>query len=85
MSSLPFAKDLEAIFSSEKIPLMGVMANQKITTANERDRLTKALAEMCKHQQGKKLCDLFGLQSFTPANLATYQKMIDLWEAGTHQ
>ncbi len=64
LASLQMKTPLEAVFTSEEIPLMGVVANSATTTAEERARFGKALEEMCTDTEGKKLCDLFGVESF---------------------
>jgi ABC-type phosphate/phosphonate transport system substrate-binding protein len=82
LASLPFAGELEVAFTSEEIPLAGIVANGKLTTADERSRFTRALSRVCSHQEGKKLCELFGVESFVPADLKAFQKVIDLWQSG---
>ncbi len=82
LSSLPFAGDLEAVFTSEEIPMVGIVANVKATTADERSRFARALSRVCDHQEGKKLCELFGVENFVPVGLSAFQKVIDLWQAG---
>jgi len=81
LGSLPFAGELEAVFSSEEIPMVGIVANVKLTTADERSRFTRALSQVCNHQEGKKLCELFGVESFVAADLQAFQKTIDLWKS----
>ena len=82
LGSLPFAGELETVFTSEEIPLAGIVANEKLTTADERSRFTSALSRVCSHEEGKKLCELFGVENFVPADLKAFQKVIDLWQAG---
>jgi ABC-type phosphate/phosphonate transport system substrate-binding protein len=82
LGSLPFAGELEAVFTSEDIPLVGIVANGKLTTADERSRFTRALSQVCSQQEGKKLCELFGVENFVPADLKVFQKVIELWQAG---
>jgi len=81
LGSLPIAGELEAVFTSEEIPLAGIVANGKLTTADERSRFTRALSQVCSHQEGKKLCELFGVESFVAADLQAFQKTIDLWKS----
>lgn len=82
LASLPFAGDLEAVFTSEEIPLVGIVANGKMTTADERSRFARALSQVCSHQEGKKLCELFGVENFVPVDSKAFQNVIDLWQAG---
>lgn len=83
LGGLPFAKDLEAVFTSEAVPLMGLVADEKATSAGERERLTRALQGMCQDSEGKKLCELFGVESFEPVKPGTFDTARTLWEAGS--
>ena len=81
LGSLPFAGELEAAFTSEEVPLVGVVANGQRTTADERNRFARALSRVCTHQEGKQLCELFGVENFVAADLQAFQKTIDLWKS----
>ena len=81
LGSLPFAGELEVAFTSEEVPLVGVVANRQRTTADERNRFARALSRVCTHQEGKQLCELFGVESFVAADLQAFQKTIDLWKS----
>lgn len=80
LTSLNLPNPVETIFTSEPIPLMGVVANGKSTTVEERERFAKALEGMCGDAEGKKLCDLFGIDSFNSVNPAIYEPMVKLWK-----
>jgi hypothetical protein len=80
LGSLPFADELEVAFTSEEVPLVGVVANGQKTTFDERTRFTQALSKICTHQEGKQLCELFGVETFVPADTQAFQKAIDLWD-----
>jgi len=82
LASLQMKTPLEAIFTSEEIPLMGVVANSATTTAEERARFGKALEGMCTDAEGKKLCDLFGVESFASVDVAVFEPMVKLWAEG---
>ena len=82
LASLQMKTPLVAVFTSEEIPLMGVVANSATTTAEERARFAKALEGMCSDPEGKKLCDLFGVESFTSVNAALFEPMVKLWAEG---
>src|SRR5664280_2087217 len=82
LASLKMKTPLEAVFASEEIPLMGVVANSATTTAEERARFGKALEGMCTDAEGKKLCDLFGVESFTTVDAAVFEPMVKLWAEG---
>ena len=81
LGSLPFASELEVAFTSEEVPLVGLVANGKRTTADERNRFSQGLAKMCEHREGRQLCELFGIERFVPADEQAYKKTIDLWGA----
>jgi ABC-type phosphate/phosphonate transport system substrate-binding protein len=82
LPALHLQTPLDVLFTSEEIPLMGVVANSAITTAEERTRFGKALEEMCTDTEGKKLCDLFGVESFAAVDAAVFEPMIKLWVKG---
>jgi hypothetical protein len=82
LGGLPFARQLEVIFSSDPIPLMGVTANEKMTSPEERTRFINALSNMCSDEEGKKLCDMFGVDSFAKVDAKTFEPMIQLWKKG---
>lgn len=81
LGSLPFAGKLKAVFTSEPIPLVGLLANTKKTSKHERGRITQALSSMCTHDKGKELCQMFGIESFGPANVGSYKKITTLWNS----
>ncbi len=82
LASLHMETPFEVVFASEEIPLMGAVANSAVTTQEERARFGKALEEMCSDTEGKKLCDLFGLESFITVDSAVFEPMIKLWAEG---
>jgi len=82
LASLHMETPLEAIFTSDEIPLMGVVANSATTTAEERLRFGKALEGMCSDIEGKKLCELFGVETFAPVDGAIFEPMVKLWADG---
>jgi hypothetical protein len=82
LASLQMKTTLEAVFTSAEIPLMGVVANNANTTAEERARFAKALEGMCADTEGKKLCELFGVESFATVDAAVFEPMVKLWSEG---
>lgn len=81
LGSLPFAGELEVAFTSEEVPLVGIVANGQRTTADERNRFARALSQLCSHREGKELCKLFGVETFVPADPHAFQKVVDLWQS----
>lgn len=82
LASLQLKTPVEAVFTSEEIPLMGMSADSKATSAEDRARFAKALEGMCTDPEGKKLCDLFGVEAFVPVEAAVFEPMIKLWDQG---
>ncbi len=82
LESLQLKTPLAAAFTSADIPLMGLVANSQASKPEERARLAKALQGMCSDTDGKKLCDLFGIEAFVPANSSAIDAMIKLWQHG---
>lgn len=82
LDSLGLNNPLEVIFTSEEIPLLGVVANSEVSTPEEQVRFTKALASMCADAEGKKLCDLFGVESFLAVDPGVYERVSRLWDRG---
>lgn len=82
LGSLQLTTPLEAIFTSEEIPLMGVVADSNTTTEEERSRFGNALEAMCVDTEGKKLCELFGIDSFSIIDTSTFEPMVKLWTNG---
>jgi hypothetical protein len=79
LGSLPLARDLEAIYTSQEIPLLGLVADEKVTSADDRARLRDALRGMCAADEGKKLCSLFGVEGFAPVDKGSYDGVTKLW------
>jgi len=82
LASLKLNNPIEVIFTSEGIPLMGMVADSQNSTADERARLGNALAGMCSDPEGKKLCELFGVDSFALIDASQFDPMIKLWKEG---
>lgn len=82
LGSLQLQKPLDAVFTSEEIPLMGVVADGAATTEEERSRFSKALEGMCADAEGNKLCRLFGVETFTSVEPGVFDPMIKLWAKG---
>ena len=79
LASLHLEPSLKTVFTSEEIPLMGVVADSATTTEEQRNRFAKALEGMCADEEGKKLCALFGIESFVTVNAALFEPMVKLW------
>lgn len=82
LDSLQLKTPLEVTFTSADIPFMGMTANSKLTTAEDRSRFTRALEGMCADPEGRKLCDVFGVEAFTAISPGSIEPMITLWNQG---
>ncbi len=82
LASLPLTHELDSVFTSAPIPLMGLVANKETSTPEERNRFAKALSDMCTDAEGKKLCELFAIDAFVPASPNAIQPSITLWDKG---
>ena len=82
LASLKLDNPIEVIFTSEEIPLMGMVADSQNSTADDRTRLGNALAGMCSDAEGKKLCELFGVDSFALIDSSQFDPMVKLWNEG---
>lgn len=82
LTSLPLQNPLEAIHVSSGIPLMGMLADSQASTAEDRARLARSLESLCTDPEGKKLCDLFGIEAFVPANTAAFDALAARWNGG---
>lgn len=82
LGSLPLTHELESVFTSASLPLMGLVADRETSTNDERARFAKALVDLCKDPDGKKLCDLFAIDAFVPASASAINPVIALWNKG---
>ncbi|NOZ01758.1 MAG: phosphate/phosphite/phosphonate ABC transporter substrate-binding protein [Deltaproteobacteria bacterium] len=80
LGSLPFAKDLEAVFTSKPMPLPGVFADARRSDQKERERFRKAMIAFCGHPDGKSFCELFGIDRFAQVNTADFDAAQALWD-----
>ncbi len=79
IKQLPFAADFEVVFTSQAMPLQGLVADTQKTTKAERDKLSDALVQMCKHADGKQMCELFGIDAFVAVDPKIYEPVDKLW------
>jgi hypothetical protein len=81
IGSLPFVEELLVVFTSGEVPLVGAVANKRGTTADERNRFSRALGKLCDHKDGTHLCELFGVETFVPADMKAFGEVIQLWDS----
>lgn len=80
LDSLPLKTPLESVYVSPAIPLMGLVANQTKATPEDQTRIKNALTGLCADVEGKKLCDLFGIEAFIPADLQAINQTLNQWK-----
>jgi hypothetical protein len=61
---------------------MGVVADDRTGSAADRARFAQALEGLCADSEGKKLCRLFGVESFHTVDPVVFEPMIELWDGG---
>lgn len=82
LGALDFRNPLEAIFTSDEIPLMGAVADGRSSTAADRARFARALEGLCTDSEGSKLCALFGVESFAGVDPVAFEPMVERWDGG---
>lgn len=82
LGALGLTNPIDAIFTSDDIPLIGVVADSRSSSVEERTRFAQALESMCSDAEGKKLCELFGVQAFLPVDPKVYDRVTQLWGRG---
>ena len=55
LDSLPFSEQLQLIFTSPEVPLVGAVANGQRTTEDEQNRFSQSLVKMCTHPDGSQI------------------------------
>ena len=81
LAALPFGKNLQSIYTSASLPQMGIAADEKRSSTRDRQKMLRALRGMCTHQDGKKLCQLFGIDSFDLPDGKLFDSVIKAWES----
>ncbi|RME20078.1 MAG: hypothetical protein D6806_17110 [Deltaproteobacteria bacterium] len=82
LKSLSFANQLEAIYRSEPLPQIGVMANMAATDKPTIESMKGALLKLCSEPGGKKLCEMFGMDGFREPDRKALRKVVELWKKG---
>ena len=80
MGSLPFGKDLTAVFTSDPLPVPSILAVGHRTNAREIGLFTKALSGFCRDSKGKVFCNMFGIDAFVPVDKGAYRGVERLWD-----
>ena len=79
LAALPFSAELEPVFTSKKLPLVGLVADEKQIDQSTRERLKKAIVDLCQAEQGREICEMFSLETFVPISPGAYKVVISLW------
>ena len=81
LSELPFGRELKIIYDSEPLPQVGLVADVRRASEADRQKMQKAMEAMCSHQKGKKLCELFNLESFVESGPDAFARAIERWQS----
>lgn len=79
LAALPFADQLQTLWTSPALPLVGVLVDTERTTAAERADLQRALLGVCADAEGAPLCQLFGLERFEAVDAGVYAEVAKAW------
>lgn len=80
LSSLNMKTSIESFYDSPEIPMMGLIANRSKASPEEQSRFKDALTGMCEDPDGRKLCDLFGIEAFVTADLNAIHAALAEWK-----
>ena len=79
---MPLFESLEVVFTSEPRPALGLMVTETPRTKAIRDKLLKAVVEMCSTPKGQSLCSNFGISGFEPMKPGALDATIKVYEGG---
>lgn len=74
MKQLPFFSELEIAYTSPKIAQLGLVAS-KYANKDTAAKVKTALEKLCSDEEGKGLCNVFGVQQFVSTSRSDYQDM----------
>jgi hypothetical protein len=79
---LPLFEKLEVVFTSDPRPALGLMMIETAHTKALRDKVLKAVVEMCATPKGQSLCSNFGIAGFDPVKPGALDATIKVYESG---
>jgi ABC-type phosphate/phosphonate transport system substrate-binding protein len=79
MKTLPFAKSLVVVFSSEELPPAPIVAFEKAARPADRAALRKAVTAMCSTADGEPICKEMQVTRFQPVDAKTYAAASQLY------
>lgn len=81
LGELPFGQELKIIYDSEPLPQVGLVADSQRAAEADRQKMQKAMEAMCGNKKGKKLCELFNLESFVKSGPDAFSGVIERWQS----
>jgi hypothetical protein len=73
-------KNLEVVYSSRKMPTLGLMMVDTPETRSKKDKLVVAVTKMCSRDEGKEVCRNFGIDGFEACNAEQLKEEITRFE-----
>lgn len=80
MANLPFADQLQTIFTSQPIPNTGIMTLGKIAADQDIQALGKAVQSFCDSGEGVAICETYGITGFAPAAPDVFADLIKMYQ-----
>ncbi len=80
MKSLPFFEELSVVYTSPNIMQLGLVAS-KYAQADVKEKVKTALEKLCSDDEGKGLCQTFGVEQFVKTKRAEYADLERVYAA----
>lgn len=81
---IPLADKVETIFTSEPMPPLGFMVLDTPKTRPVKDKVLKAVTDMCASTDGKAVCNNFGISGFDPLQPGVLDAVTRKYEGAAH-
>jgi hypothetical protein len=81
LKTLPIFNDVEAVFTSEGVPPLGMMMVDTPLTNSVKDKVVNALTKMCDLTDGKEVCKNFGLSGFEAVQTGELDEVIKKFDS----
>lgn len=80
IAQLPFAGDLQTIFTSKPVPNNGFMSVKGNATAADKAAFLKSATNFCSYEDAKGICEDFDIQGFKPAKDGSFSGLRNLYK-----
>jgi ABC-type amino acid transport substrate-binding protein len=77
---MPLFEKLEVVYTSELRPALGLMMTETPRTKALRDKMLKAVVDVCATPKGQSLCSNFGIAGFEPVKPGALDATIKVYE-----